>query len=378
MYKINDFFQQNLMQNSIFGIVLILFLIPTSYVFSQEYTDTNPTLSVILNSQTTFVYHDSEGYTIVVGLVENNDPLSFVTNIVIQANFFDDFNSNPLEITEGNTVLNVIPPNGKSPFIIRSETPDINISEVSVSISNFDTSTSMKNSLIVSINNVFLEPISSLSDSTYTLLFSGELQNGNTSISETSVYLAFYDVFERIIQISTIEIGDVDINEKISLELTEKINSSAVGFFLFSESDKFYSPFVNVKIPHPQISTKLIIISDVAIKDTLGNKLSETKIDSIIKIESKTSIQFTTDDISDEIPYTYYVQIKESSSNVDIHPSVEYIGKYDGRFIGNESELQSIEWIPEKKGLFFVETFIWDRNNVPLAAQGPFVLLLVN
>ena len=366
------------MQNSIFGIVLILFLIPISYVSSQEYTDTDATLSVFLNSQTTFVYHDSEGYTIVVGLIENNDPLSFVTNVVIQANFFDDFNSIPLEITEGNTVLNVIPPNGKSPFIIRSETPDINISEVSVSISNFDTSTSMKNSLIVSINNVFLEPISNLSDSTYTLLFSGEWQNGNTSISETSVYLAFYDVFERVIQISTIEIGDVDINEKISLELTEKINSSAVGFFIFSESDKFYSTFVNVKIPPPQISTKLIIISDVAIKDTLGNKLSETKIDSIIKIESKTSIQFTTDDIPDEIPYTYYVQIKESSSNVDIPPSVEYIGKYDGRFIGNESELQSIEWIPEKKGLFFVETFIWDRNNAPLAAQGPFVLLLVN
>ncbi len=366
------------MRNFIFGIVLLLFLIPISSAFSQEYVDTNPTLSVSLNSQTTFVYHDSEGYTIVVGLIENNDPLSFVTNVVIQANFFDNFNSNPLEITEGNSVLNVIPPNGKSPFILRSETPNLDISEVSVVISDFDTSISVKNSLIVSINNVFLEPISSLSDSAYTLLFSGELQNGDTSISETSVHLAFYDVFERIIQISTIEIGDVEINEKISLELTEKINSSAMGFFIFSESDKSYSPFVNVKIPPPQISTKSITISDVVITDTLGNKISEIKIDSIIKIESKTLIQFTTDDIPDETPYTYYVQIKESSSNVDIPPSIEYIGKYDGQFIGNKFELQSIDWIPEKKGLFFIETFIWDRNGVPLAAQGPFVLLLVN
>jgi len=366
------------MRNFIFGIVLLLFLIPISSAFSQEYADTNPTLSVSLNPQTTFVYHDSEGYAVVVGLIENNDPLSFVTNVVIQANFFDDFNSNPLEITEGNSVLNVIPPNGKSPFIIRSETPNADISDVSVQLSNFDTSTSMKNSLVVSTNNVFLEPLSSLSDSAYTLLFSGELQNANVPISETSVHFAFYDVFERIIQISTIEIGDVEINGKISLELFEKINPSAVGFFVFSESDKSYSPFVNVKIPLPQISTKSITISDVVITDTLGNSLSEIKVDSMVKIESKTLIQFAIDDVPGETPYTYYIQIKESSSNVDIPPSIEYIGKYDGQFIGNKFELQSMDWIPEKKGLFFIETFLWDRNDVPLAAQGPFVLLLVN
>lgn len=370
------------MRNSIFSIVftlfLISFLIPFSPVSSQEYVDTNSQLSVSLNSQTTFVYTDSEGYTVVVGLIENDDPLSFVTNVVIRANFFDDFNSNPLEITEGKTILNVIPPNDKSPFIIRSETPNIDISEASVLILDFDTSTSMKNSFIVSVNNVLLEPISSLSDSTYTLLFSGELQNGNIPISETSVYFAFYDVFERIIQISTLEIGDVEINEKISLDLIEKINPSAVGFLIFSESDNSYYPFVNVKIPLPQISTKSIIISDVVITDTLGNKLSEIKTDLTTKIKSKILIQFTTDNISDETPYTYYVQIKESSSNVDIPPSIEYVGKYDGQFMGNTFELPSIDWVPEKKGLFFIETFIWDRNNVPLADQGPFVLLLVN
>jgi hypothetical protein len=32
----------------------------------------------------------------------------------------------------------------------------------------------------------------------------------------------------------------------------------------------------------------------------------------------------------------------------------------------------------KKKELFFIETFLWGRNDVPLAAQGPFVLLLVN
>ena len=110
-----------------FIFVVVLLLIPISSAFSQEYADTNSTLNVSLNHQTTFVYHDSEGYVIIIGLIENNDPLSFVPNVVLHANSFDDFNSNSLEIIEGNSVLNMIPPNGKSLFVIRSETPDADI-----------------------------------------------------------------------------------------------------------------------------------------------------------------------------------------------------------------------------------------------------------
>ena len=152
------------MQKIIFSIILILILLPISQVFSQEYTDTNPTLSVSLNSQSTFVYQDSDGYTIVIGLIENNDPLSFVTNVVIRANFYDEFNPNPLEVKEGSTTLKVIPPNTKSPFIIRSDNPNPDIAEVSTKFLTFDTSESMNNSLNISINDVSLEPIITSSD----------------------------------------------------------------------------------------------------------------------------------------------------------------------------------------------------------------------
>jgi hypothetical protein len=362
------------MQKSIFGIILFLILLPIPTIFSQEYTDTDPTLSISLNPEINFIYHDSDGYAIVVGLIENNDPLAFITNVVIQATFFDSFNSNVLDVSESKTVLKVIPPNNKSPFVIRSENPNPNITEVQLSILNFDTSKSMQNKLFVSVNDVFLNPISDLSDSTYTLSFSGELQNGSALIQETAVHLAFYDVFDRIIQVSTIKIGDVDIDEKIPLELTEKINSSVVGFVLFSESDIFYSTTVNVKIPPPQIIPKLATISDVVMTNTLGKILSEIKVGSTVKIESQTLLQFTTD----EIPYTYYVQIKESHSNLDMPLTIEYIGNFDDQFIGNGIKLQSLDWIPEKKGLFFIETFLWDGNDVPIASKGPIVSLLVN
>ena len=245
------------MNKRIFGIILFLFLLPIPTIFSQEYTDTNPTLTVSINSNSNFIYQDSEGYTVVIGLIQNNDPLAFITNVVIEASFYDDFNANPLEVKEGSTTLKVIPPNTKSPFIIRSDNPNPDITEVSTKFLTFDTSESMNNSLNISINDVSLEPIITSSDNIYSLSFLGILRNGDTSISNTVAHLAFYDVFNRIIQISTIEIGDVDANELVSLTLNEYINSSSIGFVLFSESDKFYSDAIDVKIPTPQLRTNL-------------------------------------------------------------------------------------------------------------------------
>ena len=244
------------MKKFVFSTIFILILFPMSQSYSQEYTDTNPSLTISMNSDNNFVYRDSEGYTVVIGLIENNDPMSFVTNVVIQANFYDDFNSNPLEVKEGTTTLKVIPPNSNSPFMIRSDNPNIDITQVHTKFLTFDTSESMKNSLRISINDISTETVTS-SDSVHTLFFSGMLRNGDSFVSDTAVHFAFYDVFNRIIQISTIDIGDIDMNGLSSLELIEEINSSSVGFLLFSESDKFYSDFKNVKIPTPQLRTNL-------------------------------------------------------------------------------------------------------------------------
>ena len=259
-----------MMKKFVFSIIFILILFPMSQSFSQEYTDTNPTLTISTNSDNNFTYRDSEGYTVVIGFIENNDPLSFVTNVVIQTNFYDDFNSNPLEVKEGTTTLKVIPPNTKSPFMIRSDNPNIDITDVSTKLLTFDTSEFMKNSLRISINDVSLEPVTS-STTAYTLSFSGILRNGDSSISDTTVHLAFYDVFNRIIQISSIEIGDIDMNGLASVKLTEEINSSSVGFLLYSESDKFYSDLKNMELPTPQFRTNLDTACDSSEVNIGGN-----------------------------------------------------------------------------------------------------------
>ena len=258
------------MKKFVFSIIFILILFPLSQSFSQEYTDTNPSLTISANSDNNFIYRDSEGYTVVIGFIENNDPLSFVTDVVVQANFYNDFNSNPLEVKEGTTTLKVIPPNTKSPFMIRSDNPNIDITDVSTKLLTFDTSEFMKNSLRISINDVSLEPVTS-STTAYTLSFSGILRNGDSIISDTTVHFAFYDVFNRIIQISSIEIGDIDMNGLASVKLTEEINSSSVGFLLYSESDKFYSDLKNMELPTPQFRTNLDTACDSSEVNIGGN-----------------------------------------------------------------------------------------------------------
>jgi hypothetical protein len=354
------------MQKLILGIFLILFLIPVSYSFSQEYSDNSPTLSVALQNDAPFIYQDSEGYTVAVGTVENHDSQTSVTNVTIRVNFYDDFDSNPIEVISGNSTLQVIPPNGQSPFAIRSSSPNPDITQVSVTLLGFDSSAEKQKELMVYSSDTTL-------DSSFR--FSGVLQNGGAPNSDTNVYLAFYDGFEppRMLSVSTIELGDVESDSEIKFDLVEDINSKAVGFLLFAESDIFYSDFVDVKIPEKQSITKLVSISGVTVKDTDGAPLSEIKLGSTVNIESKTMVQFSEDQSTDETPYTYYIQIKESGKS----PTVEYIGKYDGRFIGNGPQSQTIDWVPEKSGLFFIETFVWDRNNVPLSEQGPFILINV-
>jgi negative regulator of sigma E activity len=67
----------------IFSVFLILLLIPFSQVFSAEFTDNLPTLSVSISNDTPFVYQDSDGYTVVVGMVENNNSLTSIDNVPI-------------------------------------------------------------------------------------------------------------------------------------------------------------------------------------------------------------------------------------------------------------------------------------------------------
>jgi len=339
-------------------------LFPISSGFSQK-SDTLSTLSVALTSDSPFVYKDNEGYTVVVGNVLNKNEVTPVTNVQIRVNFYDETGTEPLESVRAGTVLEVIPESTSSPYLIKSESPNPNITQISVFLEGFLPSSSKSQQLVVESTSIFLDE---------NLKLSGVLSNGGSPITDTSVYLAFYDAFipPRLIGVSSIPIGDVAANEKVDFYFNEEIDQKAVSFQIFAESNVFYSNFANEKIP--QQLTRLATISNVSLTDSQGNRLSEITTGSTVNIRSNTLVQFSIDQNTNETPYTYYIQVKQSGEI----PYVEFLGKSDGRFIGTGSQSVTIDWIPENSGVFFIETFVWDRNNIPIADKGPIAVIVVN
>ena len=349
------------------GLLLILILLPVSTAFSQV-TDTKPTLSVMLTNNSPYVYQDDEGYTVVIGSVKNTNPLTAVNNVHVRVVFYDDVSPAPLEFSQGRTVLEVIPALGTSPYVIKSKTPNPQITQASVFLDTFNSSISKSKLLSIDISDTYL------ADDRFVL--SGILKNGPAPASNSTVYVALYDAFNppRILDVLTVSIGDMNPNQQIPFNLEKTINQNAVKMVLFSESNIFYSDFIEQKVPGPEILTKLVTISNVSITDVYGKPVSDIKLGSTIQIQSNSIIQLSSSNTSNEIPYTYYVQVKEAGEK----PYVEFVGKYDGRYIGQGTQSQSIDWIPTKKGLFFVETFVWDRTNVPIADKGPVAIILIN
>lgn len=355
------------MRTIFFAILLapMLFMAQSSY--SAEFSDTAPTLTILLDNDSPFVYRDDKGYTIVVGQVANNNDNISVTNVQVSADFYDNVGVLPLESNIGSTTLEVIPPLGFSPYIIKSQSPNPAITQVSVQLEGFDSSESKQEQLTVEVYNTSY--ISGI------LSFSGMLKNSSAPILDTSIHAAFYDGFDppRIIDVYSIPLGSIPPNESVYFNFTEKINPRAAGFYLFSESDVFYSDVVDIKMPKPASLTKLVTIKNVVITESDGDKLSEIPVGTKVNIRSESQIQFSAEQPTNETPYTYYIQVKQFGEK----PYVEFIDHYDGRYIGTDTQYQSIDWIPENRGEFYIETFVWDRNNVPIAEPGPIVLISV-
>ncbi len=346
---------------------LILSLLPASPVFSAELTDTEPTLTVRLVDESQFLYRDGDGYAVVVGQVVNDNELTPISGVRLAVDFFDDAGATPLESATGGTVLDVIPPSGSSPYIIKSAAPAPAVTQASVSLQGFATSTPKAKQPAVEAGGVFYHGGA--------LSFSGVLKNGAAPATGANVYVAFYDAFDppRMLDVRTVGLGNILPNEAVPFEFSGEVGSRAVGFLLFSESSIFYSDFVDVRLPEQERFTKLAAITDIAVRDASGNELLEIPAGTTVRIESESQIRFSGTQPTNETPYTYFVQVKQLGPS----PYVEFVGKYDGRYIGTGSQYQSVDWIPGNAGEFFIETFVWDRNSVPIAEKGPIVLISV-
>lgn len=341
-------------------------MIPSSSSFSQVY-DTPPTLSIVLSDVSPFVYKDSDGFTVVVGQVENNDEFSSVSNVQLTVKFFDDTSFTPIHIASGTTTLDVIPPKGTSPYLIKSKSADPRITSADVSLESFSSSIS---------KSPGLEVMSTSITNSGNLMISGTLKNiGKAPTTDTNVFLAFYDAFvpPRIVGISTIPIGELGVNEEIQFNFNQNVIHIAKGFYIFAESDIFSSNVIKNTIPEPDIITTQVMISDVYVADKIGRPISTIKQGSTVHIQAKSWVQTISEETISS-SYKFYAQVKQSGEP----PYVEFLGITEGKFIGTQREFPSVAWVPEKPGLFFIETYVWNGNGVPIADPGPVILVVVN
>ena len=345
--------------------VLMVSLFPINSSFSQI-SDTRPTLGIEFTSSP-YNYKAEDGTTVIVGEIENKKNFP-VTGVKIWAGFYDDVSKQPLESIIGTTILDVIPPNGKSPYMIISPSPNSGITSVSVNVLGFNSA--VPKDELLTIDAVEID----VSDQ---ITFSGTLtNNGPTVVFDTKIHLVFYDVFDppRVLGIETMIEPEIVNGTDITFEFNKNYNANIFKLSVFAESKNSYSNVVNMEIPKPDILSKLVTINDVSIKDSDGNKLSTISVGETTNIGSEITLLYLDDQESNQQEYVYYIQVKQSGDKA----YVEFIGKYDGTFETSRLQLPIVEWTPQSNGLYFVETFVWDENAVPIASKGPIILALVN
>jgi hypothetical protein len=360
------------MIKSVLAILLIISLFPIGSSFSAELTDKPPSLGIVLTSNAPFNYKDIDGKTVILGEVQNTKSFP-VSGLKIWSGFYDDISENPLETTIGTTILEVIPPFSKSPYMIISPSANPKITSVSVNLLGFNSSPEKKQNLNLEIGTLKIEDKLSLS---------GIITNkGPINSTNTKIYLISSDVFvpPRILGIATIDLDkDLGAGEKDSFEFNVPHDSRAVSFKIVAESDDYTSGIMEVKSTTASVLTTLVTINDITISDTAGNRISNMSAGTPINIQSSLGIEYSAIEKSQVQPFVYWIQIKQSfETNGETKSFVEYIGKVEGTFDSPVEQFPLVEWTPPDEGLYFIETFVWDPNSIPLASKGPISLVLV-
>lgn len=347
------------MKKIVLALAVIIILLPVSQSFAQL-TETPSTLGVKLTSTAPFSYKDEQGYTVVIGEVENTRTFP-VKNVKVWVGFYSDKaggpgGQTPIESTTGGTLLEVIPAKGKSPFIIKSKTPDPEITQVTINILGFNSAAQKQQALQITPNKLIIGN---------TIKLSAEVKNtGQLESTKTNVHLIAFDAFKppRIVGIKTVTIDEITQGKSANANFDALMDYRATSFKVVAESDIYQSKFVDVTDISLDAPTRLISINDVKALDENGERVSEFKVGTPINITSELAIQFSAVS-GQKQDYVYYAQVKHFGEAAP----VEFIGIHEGTFDSAEPQTVSVSWTPQQAGGFFIEAYVWDPSGVALA-----------
>ncbi|MGB9002554.1 MAG: hypothetical protein WCC52_01955 [Nitrosotalea sp.] len=311
-----------------------------------ETLPSSSTLTVVVCSS--YSYKAANGTTVVLGDIQNNN--NFPVSGVKVGVTFEDLNNNVLEYKTGTTLLQVVEPNSMAPFSISSTNADPSITQVAVDLAGFTPASAKDQALTIQSSSL------QLSDN---LILSGILKNGGTSTAtNTSLYLITYDAFQRVVGIDTTAVPNTSAGNTANFTITSTPSSRAKTFQIIAESDNYQSIPTNVT---NIIAALPVMVSSTNVTNPAGSPYSTIPVDAPVKISS--NLNYLLDSVQ---PYVYYVQVKKFGGEV------EFIGNTTGIFLGgnDQDHTESVSWTPDAAGSYYIETYVWDSNGVPISSSG--------
>ncbi len=235
-------------------LFLVFALFPISSSYSQEFIDKEPTLGIAFTDVPPFIYQENDGKTVIFGEVENrkNFPIG---GIKIMAYFYDDLGKT--QTTIGTTIMEVIPPLGKSPYMIKSETSNSVITRASVNFLGFNSLPEKKPQLKLQYDTLEVDE---------KLLLTGTITNkGELSSINTKIQLISYDELNppTVLGIYTINLkNNIVPGESENFEFEIRYDSRAADFKIVGESNEYSTGLLDI-FSLPQVPTSNAVLGDI-------------------------------------------------------------------------------------------------------------------
>ena len=302
-----------------------------------------------------YSYKAPDGTTVVLGEIYNNND-SPITEVKVGVTF-EDINGNVLEFKTGTTLLQVVEPHSTAPFSISSTNPDPSITQIQVNLAGFTSASPKPQALTISPGPLQMST---------TMTLTGAIKNGGTLAStNTMVYLLSYDAFKRVVAIGNTTIPDISAGGTANFTMTSTPNSRATSFEIVAESDNAQSVPASVS---NIVASLPVLVSDTNVTSPRGSSYTSIPVDAPVKISSNLTYLLSTPQ-----SYVYYVQVKKFGGEV------AFIGNSTGVFLGSgdQEHTESVSWTPDTAGSYYVETYVWDSNGVPISAAGTTVNIVL-
>jgi hypothetical protein len=304
-----------------------------------------PSSNITVYVCSTYSYKAEDGTTVVLGEVQNHNDFP-ILNVKIGIQFLDG-NDNIAEYKTGTTLLQVVPAQGNAPFSISSTKPDQSITRISANIAGFNSAPPRDQLLQISPS------LLQVSDK---LTLTGTITNsGTTTSTHTRIYLISFDPFSRVVAIANTTTTDIGKGVTVNFNISGTPSPRAKSYSIVAESDNYQSQptdITNVLVSLP------VTISNTVVTDPNGTKYSSIPVGAPVKISS--NLEYLA---SKSQPYVYYVQVKQFGGQV------VFISNYQGVFLG-PTDQPSVTWTPDTDGSYYIETYVWDSDKVPLSSAG--------